>query len=197
MGFVVGDFIRESNKIDKQFDSAGLLIPGAKPGDLMYDNQVRAIELFPCLIKDKPISKNLILTLHRELTRGVDVLEQQAQSGCYRKIDVYIGGAKSPLPILAKSIIEEILLPTIEKERGKPKTESEALKFAWWCHDLFECAHPFIDGNGRTGRLLLNFILELFGYDKKVIYYEDRFDYYAHIQKFRKKIFSKLLHTER
>jgi Fic family protein len=50
----------------------------------------------------------------------------------------------------------------------------EALALA---HNRFERVHPFIDGNGRTGRLLLNLILVRLGYAPAIIYKRDRIKY--------------------
>lgn len=55
----------------------------------------------------------------------------------------------------------------------------EALAVA---HNSFERIHPFLDGNGRTGRLLLNLILVRLGYAPAVIYKRDRTKYLAALQ---------------
>lgn len=44
-------------------------------------------------------------------------------------------------------------------------------------HQQFECTHPFLDGNGRTGRLVLNLILVRLGYPPAIIYKRDRQSY--------------------
>lgn len=189
-------FIRESNKIDAQHNGRGDLIPGSQPGDPMFDNQLRAIEIIPQLIAVRPTPVDLVLTLHRELTRGIDVFEQNGDSGRYRRCNVYIGGEKAPSPIVAQKIVEEILIPKIEETRGKEIVDDEVVKFAWWCHHLFECAHPFVDGNGRTGRLLLITVLRMFGHEGITVWYNRRFEYYTSIQNFRNSEFSKILGNE-
>ena len=50
---------------------------------------------------------------------------------------------------------------------------------------MFEVIHPFIDGNGRTGRLLFNKVMVEMGYDPVIFYYDDVQSYYECIQNFR------------
>ena len=47
--------------------------------------------------------------------------------------------------------------------------------------------HPFIDGNGRTGRLLINKVLNDLGAEPIIIMFDDRQKYYESIQHFREK----------
>ncbi|WP_240669697.1 Fic family protein [Actinoplanes solisilvae] len=50
-------------------------------------------------------------------------------------------------------------------------------------HNQFECVHPFIDGNGRTGRLVLNLVLGRLGYPPAIIYKRDRDRYLNSLRK--------------
>lgn len=52
----------------------------------------------------------------------------------------------------------------------------------WELHHRFEWIHPFWDGNGRTGRLLLNMLRLRNGLPWYTVKYEDRFEYYRSIQ---------------
>lgn len=57
-----------------------------------------------------------------------------------------------------------------------------ALTAAAYFHAKFENIHPFVDGNGRVGRLLLNFFLVRHGHSPIVIHEENRKDYYEALE---------------
>jgi Fic family protein len=151
----------------------------------MYDNQLRALEIIPIIAESEIIPEQFTNMLHRELTRGISIFEDRDNSGKFRTCGVWIGGQAAPEPHIAAKIIYEVLIPNINDMRKRQYTSEEALDFAWYCHHLFECAHPYIDGNGRTGRLLLNAVLEFLGQEKIIIYDNEKRDYYKRIQRFR------------
>lgn len=185
-------FIRESNKIDPQYDITGeKLIPGAKPGDPMYDNTLNVINLFEEWNKE-PITKGFILDIHRVLTKGIGFFENRAYSasGRYRDCNVYIGGEQCPHPVKAQQMIEDLISVIVflqEQSKKHPGlyTEEEVHRLAWNIHNEFETAHPFIDGNGRTGRLLFNFIMYMFDSPFVVFYYYSRRYYYEIIREYK------------
>ena len=57
-------------------------------------------------------------------------------------------------------------------------TPERALVAAAYFHAKFENIHPFADGNGRTGRLAMNYLLVRYGHPPIVIHEEDRLGYY-------------------
>lgn len=186
-------FIQESNKIDPQPDERGGTIPGMEPGDLLYDNQENAFELAREFASLEVITDSIALDLHRALTRNVPYFEERGQSGAYRTRQVWIGGEAAPAAMTVPSLMQNIWSyhtnQWLQDARNGKLNPKEA---AWSCHHLFEVIHPFIDGNGRTGRLLLNWFLMACNQEPIVVYYKNREDYYRSIQHFRNTVFPTL-----
>ena len=67
-------------------------------------------------------------------------------------------------------------------EELKDVSDENALTAAAYFHVKFENIHPFADGNGRTGRLLMNYILLLHDHPPVIIHEEDRNDYYSALE---------------
>jgi Fic family protein len=103
------------------------------------------------------LTKSIIRQIHSLMFRGDPNFSWSP--GEWRKGDIEITGAKvkttSPFEIEQK--IEKLL------EIANAPTDNLVRKLAV-VHDLFEQIHPFPDGNGRVGRILLNFILVAHGY---------------------------------
>ncbi|MDR6219008.1 Fic family protein [Deinococcus soli (ex Cha et al. 2016)] len=180
--FDLGQFITESNRIDPQHDLSGTLLPGDRPGTLMYDNQRRAWDVLDdALTLECPLSGSLILDVHRELTRSVDSLEVQGASGQYRTREVHIesdSGPQATLHPLHIGPAMEAWCARVETLLRTAETDQAPL-ICWRAHADFECIHPFLDGNGRTGRLLLLYTLRRAGLPGTVIRFEERGAYYS------------------
>ena len=171
-------FIQNSNAIDPQ---PGYI--GDVPGCPMYENHMAALDFV--LNNDWELSKHTCLDIHRILTKGIPFFENNNGSGLYRDCDVYIGGKKCPPSYLLNDLMELWYINTIDLMNSDIAPEI----IAWISHHMFENIHPFIDGNGRTGRLLLNKILVQLGQEPVVIYYSNRFDYYESITAFENRHF--------
>ena len=115
------------------------------------------------------ISERLVKDLH-----SLVLADRPLDRGVYRRIPVVITGAvhTPPQPYLVAPQMESWV-------RDLKTTHLHPLVAAALFHIRFEAIHPFIDGNGRTGRLLANFILMRSGYLPVSVKYEDRADYYA------------------
>ena len=121
------------------------------------------------LVKDNvPISESIIKQIHYLV-----LADKKEDRGVYRRVPVRIMGAKhEPVqPYLIQPQMEKLL------EQYHKSTEHTIAKLARF-HIEFEAIHPFIDGNGRTGRLLVNLELMKAGYPPIDIKFTDRIAYY-------------------
>lgn len=122
------------------------------------------------LVKNKTeLNETEILNIH-----SLVLMDKPEGKGKFRNVPVRILGTDAILsePYLIKPSIEN-LLSWYKNESTISLIEKIAL-----FHLQFESIHPFIDGNGRTGRLLLNFELMKNGYVPINIKYKDRRKYY-------------------
>ena len=108
--------------------------------------------------------------------------DKKDDRGVYRKVPVRIMGAKhEPVqPYLIAPRMEQLL------EQYYNNTEHIVTKLARF-HIEFESVHPFIDGNGRTGRLLVNLELMKAGYPPIDIKFADRIAYYNEFDEYHSK----------
>lgn len=121
------------------------------------------------LVRDRvPMSENAIKQIHYLV-----LLDKREDRGVYRRVPVRIMGAQhEPVqPYLIQPKMEQLMLNYSES------TEHIIPKLARF-HIEFEGIHPFIDGNGRTGRLLVNLELMKAGFPPIDIKFTDRMAYY-------------------
>lgn len=132
---------------------------------------------FDYLFKYKgDIDKEFVCKLHHLLFHNT--LSENA--GVFRKVQVWIRGAPI-IPPKPKEVEKEFkkLLRWYKKNKAK----YHPVAIASYMHTSFESVHPFIDGNGRVGRLLLNFILLKNKFPMVNIKNKERFRYYEAIRK--------------
>ncbi len=119
---------------------------------------------------DTPLSEYVIKSIH-----SLVLMNRPEDKGVYRKIPVKIMGAYTePVqPYLIEPKMNELLLEN-ERRKSTMSTIERVARF----HLEFEGIHPFIDGNGRTGRLILNLELIRTGYPPINVKFTDRKRYY-------------------
>jgi len=113
---------------------------------------------------DEPLTERTIKEIH-----SLVLMDDNENRGKYRELIVHISGSKDKLPHPADvpSEMRQLL------EAYKTDTRHAIVKIADF-HILFERIHPFIDGNGRTGRLIMNLELIKAGYAPINIKFQDR-----------------------
>lgn len=130
-----------------------------------------AFEYMLRLVQEKVLlSERVIKEIH-----SLVLIDRPEDRGAYRRIPVRIMGAKHepPEPYLVPVQMEQLMIRHEEMVNAMYPVERVAL-----FHLLFEGIHPFIDGNGRTGRLLLNFELSSAGFPAINVKFADRRRYY-------------------
>uniref|UniRef100_UPI003BEF2648 Fic family protein n=1 Tax=Burkholderia arboris TaxID=488730 RepID=UPI003BEF2648 len=120
--------------------------------------------------KAEALSEWQIRNIHSLVLKGIDAEE----AGRYRRENVVIAGASTTPPDFMHLPAEMAALIDWYEAAGNRHPVERAAEL----HTRFVKIHPFIDGNGRTGRLLLNFELMKAGYPPAIIRKEDRLAYY-------------------
>lgn len=135
-------------------------------------NHRDAISFIEDLISNKePLSGWNIRNIHSLILKEID----KENAGRYRSENVMISGAKHIPPRHFE--ISDLMQELVEEYDNNWKVYHPVIR-ATLLHGEFVKIHPFIDGNGRTARLLLNFELMRNGYPPVIIKSDDRAKYY-------------------
>ncbi len=143
---------------------------------LEVTNHSKAIDFVQALVDKPAIDEIDVLNLHALILDRID----PENAGFYRRSAVRISGTaySPPNPAKVPALMQEVY--------GLLKTKGgEPIETAARIHQRFVDIHPFIDGNGRTARLLLNFYLMRNGYPPVIILRAERKKYINMIIKAR------------
>ena len=125
-----------------------------------------------CVAEGKPLDENTVKDIHALL------MENILPGGIYRNVEVRISGAqhKPPAPSEMYRQVKEFYadLPY--------KAEMNAIELAAWTHAEFVKIHPFVDGNGRTSRMIMNYQLMTAGFLPVSIAKENRLPYFEALE---------------
>lgn len=139
-------------------------------------NHEKAILFLDDLVKDnQPISEWNIKNIHQLILKDID----NENAGRYRKENVTIKGATHIPPDYLKvpELMEKLILTYNTWSEYHPIIQAALL------HGELVKIHPFVDGNGRTSRLLMNLDLMNSGYNPVIIKKESRLKYYEALDK--------------
>ena len=137
-----------------------------------------AFEYVQDLVKEQtPLSESIIKQIHYLV-----LADKKEDRGVYRKVPVRIMGARHEpaQPYLIQTKMDQLL------KAYQNSTEYIIPRLAWF-HIEFEAIHPFIDGNGRAGRLLVNLELMKTAYPPIDIKFTDRVAYYKAFDEYHEK----------
>eukprot|EP00092_Neocalanus_flemingeri_P031439 GFUD01034145.1.p1 GENE.GFUD01034145.1~~GFUD01034145.1.p1 ORF type:complete len:530 (-),score=186.64 GFUD01034145.1:707-2296(-) len=114
-----------------------------------------------------------ILEMHRRVIGNVDPVE----AGLFRRSQVYIGNHVPPPP----SFVYNLMTKFTDWLNSIPAMSLHPVRLAALAHYKLVHIHPFVDGNGRTSRLLMNLVLMQAGFPPVIIRRADRDTYYNHL----------------
>lgn len=115
------------------------------------------------------LAENDILHIHEVILKGID----DANAGHYRSVPIRISGSTVVLPNPVK--VPDLMCEFAEWLASDQ--ELHPVEFAAEAHYRLVTIHPFVDGNGRSARLLMNMLLLLSGYPAAIIRKRDRLTY--------------------
>lgn len=138
-------------------------------------NHSRAVEFIKQLVKERKghqfITEDDIKAIHRIILHSIN----DEWAGKYRQTEVFIHGSGTELPM--PHVVPHAMQEFIQWIQGQQETHP--VRVASDAHFRFVSIHPFIDGNGRTARLLMNVVLIMHGYPMAIIRNEERREYLA------------------
>jgi Fic family protein len=140
-------------------------------------NHAHALDWVKEQIQRSPhsLTERDILHLHEVILKGID----DAHAGHYRNVPVRISGSTVVLPNPRK-------VPDLTADFAAWMNEAHSLhpvELAAEAHYRLVTVHPFVDGNGRTARLLMNMILLMEGYPAAIIRKRDRLAYIGSLER--------------
>ena len=133
-------------------------------------NHARAIDFVAKLVESRRgVSEQQLLRIHELVLEGID----DANAGRYRNVAVRIAGSTVVLPNPRR--VPDLMREFSDWLGSRPRLHP--VSFAAEAHYTLVSIHPFIDGNGRTARLLMNCLLMMHGYPPAIIRPRDRAAY--------------------
>lgn len=155
----------------------GLTISG-KPLHDVYEavGHAKAYDHIYELASSKALEETDILKLHHLFYQQID----PEKAGKYRTVPVFISGSQYPVTTFAK-IPSEMKKFVTWFNKNEPKMNP--VEFAAKVHEKFVFIHPFIDGNGRLARLLMNLALMRGEYPITIIPAIRRVEYITALEK--------------
>jgi Fic family protein len=157
---------------------------------MVTDHQKALVFALDQAKKNKPITIALIQQISARVMKSTGSIyntalgQVDASKGEFRKVNVSAGGHY----FINYDKVEPYTKDLVKKyntELLKVKTDKEKLELSFAAQFDLVNIHPFYDGNGRTSRLLMNYLQTCFKLPLSIVHTEDKADYYAALQNTR------------
>lgn len=102
----------------------------------------------------KQITVTILNRLHRIIMRSID-----EEGGLFKKTQNIVGSRLTTSPSNTPLEMQYLISNLVDGRLAYAKSDEDIVEAVAWSHLEFEKIHPYADGNGRTGRALMNFIL--------------------------------------
>jgi len=139
-------------------------------------NHAQAYDYILSLLSDEqkkqPLTQDILLTIHSHVMKSI---LDETQAGQWRVVPVYIRGSNMTPPPARD--VPGLMREWLEWVNGPEGGQYDAVTRAAIAHHGFEAVHPYVDGNGRVGRLLLNLMLMRDGYPPALVLKDWRIRY--------------------
>ncbi len=139
--------------------------------------------LVPKIVIKEPLTVALVKEIHRALTAGTfdetRYIERGERPGEFKKHDYVTGVHEVGFP---PGDVESAVIELLEEVDSK--AINDFLTAAAYMHARFEFIHPFADGNGRVGRVMLNYYLMIHSEPPLIVHEEDRKAYYQALERY-------------
>lgn len=181
----LAESVQQSNAIENStltLDETERILAGFMPASRrglreVYEAKNLAAVTTDLLNGDKPLAIDLVLHWHGMLLAGI----RDEVAGRFRQGEecVRLGGHLGANPAFVPNLVVDALAE-FQSENSMGQLERIA-----WFHCEFEIIHPFVDGNGRIGRVLINKQLQDFGLPPAIVRARNRHvDYYPLLERY-------------
>ncbi len=180
------EFIFNSNNIEGSKIPPDVVRDIIDRGDTRYadKNEVKEVKnsILACDYLKKSFKFNIssIKRLYHILTKDLEMQKGILYPRGFKKVPNVVGNSETTAP-------EHVEIALIELTQWyiKNKKKLHPLILAFEFHKRYEEIHPFLDGNGRTGRLIMNKILISSGYQPIIVYKDNKQSYFNALTKAR------------
>jgi Fic family protein len=157
---------------------------------MVIDHQKALVHTIEAASKKQPLTEAFIHAIGGMVVKNTGSVYNtvlgtfDSTHGDYRLVNVFAGARRFPdsskVPALMKSFVADV-----NKRTAEAKTFQQQCEAAFFAHFRFVSIHPFADGNGRTSRLLMNYLLAAFELPLFHVYKSSRISYIQALERAR------------